>query len=164
MAGQRILIVCSGNICRSPMAEVVLDHFGRQAGLGLVVDSAGTGSWHAGEAMDRRATAALGARGYDRTGHLARQVDPNWLDHRDLVLAADRGHQRDLKRLAAPIVGAAPITLLGAFVGGNRSTDAQIPDIPDPYYGDAEDFARCLDLIERCCAGLVAHLADPAPR
>jgi protein-tyrosine phosphatase len=152
---RKVLIVCSGNICRSPMAEVVLDQLARRGGLDLQVDSAGTGSWHEGEAMDRRAVATLGARGYDATQHLARQVEAQWLAARDLVLAADRGHLKDLRRLASRLPQAAPITLLGSF-----SRDPSQPDIPDPYYGDAPDFEGCLDLIERCCEGLVADLLD----
>ena len=154
MTAERILIVCSGNICRSPMAEVVLRHLGRQAGLDLAVDSAGTGGWHAGEPMDPRAAAALAAAGYDATGHLARRVEQQWLAERDLVLAADRGHLRDLRQRAGGLTSAPPIRLLGEGLDG---PGASAPDVPDPYYGSANDFASCLELIERCCAGLVAQ-------
>jgi protein-tyrosine phosphatase len=151
-----VLMVCSGNICRSPMAEVVLDQLARRAGLDLRVDSGGTGSWHVGEAMDPRSIAALAARGYDGTHHAARQITPAWLAQRDLVLAADRGHRRDLQRLASASSGPGVIHLLGEFSG-----DATHPDVPDPYYGGAADFVSCLDLVERSCEGLVAMLLDP---
>jgi protein-tyrosine phosphatase len=155
MAPLRILIVCSGNICRSPMAEVVV----RALDDRLAVDSAGTGSWHEGQPMDPRALDALARAGFDGSGHVARQVKPNWLAERDLVLAADRGHRRELRRLAAHLPGAAPIRLLGEFAG---ETDA--PDIPDPYSGGPRNFTHCLALIERCCATLVTeHLSDRRP-
>jgi len=152
MAASRILIVCSGNICRSPMAEVVL----RALDPGLVVDSAGTGGWHEGEGMDPRAIDALAARGYDGSAHRARQVAAGWLAQRDLVLAADRTHLRDLRRLATGVPGAAPIHLLGEFAPrGSGPGVPAVADIPDPYYGGTPEFVACLDLIERCCQGLV---------
>jgi protein-tyrosine phosphatase len=152
MAVSRVLIVCSGNICRSPMAEVVL----RSLDPRLVVDSAGTGSWHEGEGMDVRAIDALRSRGYDGTDHRARQVAPRWLAQRDLVLAADRGHLRHLQHLATNVAGAAPLRLLGEFAANNLSGGSfEVPDIPDPYYKGPAEFAACLELIERCCRGLL---------
>jgi protein-tyrosine phosphatase len=135
------------------MAEVVL----RSLDPDLTVDSAGTGGWHQGDPMDHRALDALAQRGYDGEGHRARRVEPRWLAERDLVLAADRGHQRDLRSLATKIPRAAPIRLLGEFAG-----EREVPDIPDPYYGGPGDFEDCLALIERCCQGLVAeHIDNP---
>lgn len=158
----RVLVVCSGNICRSPMAEVVLRNRAEVAGIALLVDSAGTGGWHAGETIDARAAAALGEAGYPTTGHVARQVQPGWLAERDLVLAADRVNLRELAPLARRVGRQAPIRLLGEFAGGGAG---DVPDIPDPYYGGPDDFAACLALIERCCAGVVAELAaGPARR
>ena len=90
-APYRICLVCLGNICRSPMAETVLRAELAAAGLDgvVVVDSAGTGDWHVGGAMDRGAQAALARRGYDGSTHRARQFRPSWLAQRDLVLAMD---------------------------------------------------------------------------
>jgi len=123
---------------------------------GLVVDSAGTGGWHEGERMDSRALDALATRGYDGSAHRARQVAPRWLAQRDLVLAADRGHLRALQRLATNVPGAAPIRLLGEFAGSNSGLEAPgVLDVPDPYYAGRDEFATCLDLIERCCDGLI---------
>ena len=87
----RICMVCTGNICRSPMAEVVLRDLVERAGLGgkVVVTSAGTGEWHVGEHADPRTVAALEARGYDGSAHRARQFDASWFDDLDLVIALD---------------------------------------------------------------------------
>ena len=102
----RICFVCSGNICRSPMAEVVMADLVAAAGLAdvVVVDSAGTGDWHIGERADRRAVAALAARGYDGATHRAKQFDPHWFRQRDLVIGLDRGHERTLLPNAKPRV------------------------------------------------------------
>ena len=145
-----------GNICRSPIAEVVLRDQLSQAGLGkrVEVDSAGTGDWHAGQPMDDRAAAELARNGYDGTAHRARQFQPSWLGHRDLVLALDAANLRDLRALAAakaPPGEGDRIRLFGEVAG----LDGQ--DIPDPYYGTAADFAAVLALLE---AGAV-NLAGP---
>src|SRR5580658_2329703 len=87
----RICLVCLGNICRSPMAEVILRDELDRAGLSgrVEVDSAGTGDWHLGEPMDRGARAELSRRGYDGAGHRARQFEPSWFRRYDLVAAMD---------------------------------------------------------------------------
>jgi protein-tyrosine phosphatase len=149
----RILFVCLGNICRSPMAESVLAARLAQAGLArdVEVDSAGTGGWHAGHGADRRAAATLHARGY-RTAHRARQFQRTDFDEHDLIIGLDPDNERDLRRLAPDADAAAKIQLLRAF---DPSADGDLT-IPDPYYGTAEDFERALDLIEPACDGLVA--------
>ncbi len=95
----QICVVCLGNICRSPMAEVVLRDELDKAGLSgkVTVDSAGTGDWHVGEAMDSRARAELSRRGYDGSGHEARQIRASWLDDYDLLLAMDRSNLANLR-------------------------------------------------------------------
>src|SRR5262244_139612 len=99
----RVGLVCLGNICRSPMAEVVLRAELDRAGLSgkVEVDSAGTGDWHLGEAMDPGARAELSRRGYDGSGHEARQIQPSWLTDYDLLLAMDRSNLAGLRRMAA---------------------------------------------------------------
>src|ERR1700743_1999741 len=99
-----VCLVCLGNICRSPMAEVVLRAELAEAGLaeGVTVASAGTGDWHIGHPMDRRAQAELGRRGYDGSAHRARQIDSSWLPDRDLFLAMDRRNLADPRRVGRP--------------------------------------------------------------
>ncbi|RKN43260.1 low molecular weight protein-tyrosine-phosphatase [Streptomyces hoynatensis] len=115
-----------------------------------VADSAGTGGWHVGEPADPRATEALRAAGYDLPDdwHTARRFEAAWFGRYDLVVALDRGHERALRRLAPTPGDAAKIRLLR---GDGR-------DVPDPYYGDAEDFAQCLKIIEDAMPGLLAAL------
>jgi low molecular weight protein-tyrosine phosphatase len=154
----RICVVCLGNICRSPMGERVLAAEATAAGLAgkVVVDSAGTGDWHIGEAMDHRARAELARRGHAGDGHEARQIQPDWLDGYDLVLAMDRSNLAALRAMARgrPEL-AGRIAMLRAF-------DPAAPDgaeVPDPYYGGPEDYADVYDLVDAAAKGLVSHLA-----
>jgi len=155
----RICVVCLGNICRSPMGERVLAAEVAEAGLAarVVVESAGTGDWHVGNAMDNRARSELGRRGHDGDGHEARQIQPDWLDDYDLLLAVDRS---SLARLTAMARGR---QALGGRIRLLRDFDAAAPDgaeVPDPYYGEQEDFAEVFDLVDAAAKGLVGHLAD----
>jgi protein-tyrosine phosphatase len=153
----RICFVCSGNICRSPSAEIVMRALVARAGLadGLEVCSAGIGDWHVGERADPRSAEALTARGYDGSAHRARQFRPQWFDDHDLVIAMDRSHLRDLRRMAGA-AGVDKVRLLTSF-----GPDATDEDVPDPYYGGPSGFVDVLDLVERFCEAL---LEDVRPR
>jgi protein-tyrosine phosphatase len=119
------------------------------------VDSAGTGDWHIGNRMDRRASIELKRNGYDGESHRARQFHPAWLAERDLILAMDTSNLRDLRALA-PSGEADRIRLFGE-IGGLHGVD-----VPDPYYGDQADFARVRALLETGMEHLVALIqADP---
>ncbi|HTR70925.1 MAG TPA: low molecular weight protein-tyrosine-phosphatase [Mycobacteriales bacterium] len=152
----RICFVCMGNICRSPTAEVVMRERLREAGLSdrVAVDSAGTGSWHAGEPADARAVAILRDRGYDGDGHLARQFDPGWFAERDLIVAMDNKNLQAL-RWMAPVGEEAKLTRLRSFDPASRGGDL---DVPDPFYGGPDDFVEVLNLIEAACGGMIEHL------
>lgn len=149
-----LTFVCLGNICRSPMAEAVMRQRLQEAGLAEVVrvDSAGTGDWHIGDDIDRRAKATLASRGYLLT-HSARQFQPGWFAERDLVLAMDDDNRRDLQRMAADPHDRTKVHLLRAF--DPAATDLEVPD---PYYGDASGFPQVLDIIETACDGLLQQL------
>jgi len=155
----RVCFVCSGNICRSPMAEVVFRDLAVKAGIGdrIVSSSAGTGDWHVGEPADHRTVAALHRRGYNGTTHRARQFDPEWFDELDLVVALDHSHKRILDHWAPAPENAAKITLLMDFAPHRRDN----LDVPDPYYSDNTMFDTVLDLVEHACSGLV-HQLEPA--
>jgi protein-tyrosine phosphatase len=153
-------VVCSGNICRSPSAAVVLGAKALAAGLdGVEVTSSGIGDWHVGNPMDERSAQVLAGAGYQPDHHRARQVDAAALPAYDLVLAMDRSHLDDLLDL-----GADPgrTMLFGEF-------DPVSPgaEVPDPYYGGPEGFEEVLRMVERTSAALVdrlrTHVAAPRP-
>ena len=148
----RIALVCLGNICRSPMAHVVLEQQLDDAGLGDVVEvrSSGTGGWHAGNPMDERAAATLVAAGLDPSRHRARTFDAGWHDDHDLVLAMDTANLRD--------VGGSGdrTTLFRAF--DPEAAGQPDPEVPDPYYGGAAGFEEVLHMVERTSASIVAVL------
>jgi protein-tyrosine phosphatase len=154
----RICVVCLGNICRSPMAEVVLRDELSKAGLAgrVTVDSAGTGDWHLGEAMDPRARAELTRRGYDGSGHQARQIQSSWLPAYDLLLAMDRRNLATLQRMADGDTRAATrIRLMRSF----DPDSAGHAEVPDPYYGGPEDYAEVFELVQAAARGVARHLA-----
>jgi protein-tyrosine phosphatase len=139
------------------MAEAVLRAQIATAGLDqrVHVDSAGTGDWHVGDRMDRKASIELKSNGYDGESHRARQFRPSWLTERDLILAMDTANLRDLRALA-PSGEADRIRLFGE-IGGLHGVD-----VPDPYYGDQADFARVRAMLETGMSRLVALIkADP---
>jgi protein-tyrosine phosphatase len=154
----RILMVCLGNICRSPTAEAVLRARLAAAGLAgrVTVDSAGTGGWHVGEPPDRRAIVHGARRGYDLAPLRARQVDDADFARFDLILAMDEDNLADLEA-ACPPEHRHKLRLLmdGAGPGHGRA-------VPDPYSRGPEAFERVLDLVEVACDALVAQLPREA--
>lgn len=165
----RVCVICSGNICRSPMGEVILASMLQSAGLGdqVVVDSAGTGGWHEGDSADPRTVRALQEHGYDGTHHRAREFRSEWFSERDLIVVADQGHLRDLRRWAPDAGALAKVRLLREF--DPAAVESGTLEVDDPYYGNAEDFDRCLTVVESACRGIAAHVdaelarrSDPA--
>ncbi len=151
----RVCFVCTGNICRSPMAESVFRARVAEAGLaGLVeVDSAGTDGWHEVDGADPRTVSVLEAGGYD-SDHAARQFRAAWFAHLDLVIALNAGHLRALRRLAPTPEDAEKVRLLRSFDPSSDSTTDL--DVPDPYYGGMDGFEECLEMVEAASAGLLA--------
>lgn len=151
----RVCLVCMGNICRSPMAEVVLRQVLERHGLGreVIVESAGTGGWHAGAPMDERALLTLAGRGYDGSAHRARQFTEDWFDRYDLVLAMDRDNLSFLRRMAPAAV---EVRLFRSF--DPAALDGA--EVPDPYYGGQDGFDEVLELVESAAEGVAKHIAD----
>jgi protein-tyrosine phosphatase len=151
----RVVFVCLGNICRSPTAEGVMRRLVADARLeGRVrIDSAGTGNWHVGEAPDTRARHEAKRRGYELTGR-ARQFQHEDFDQFDHVIAMDRSNLENIERLAPDGNARAKVRLLREF-------DPESPpgaEVPDPYYEGG--FDEVLDICERACGGLLAHLRE----
>ncbi|WP_109208670.1 MULTISPECIES: low molecular weight protein-tyrosine-phosphatase [Microbacterium] len=156
----RVVFVCTGNICRSPMAEVVFREFADASGLGSRVasTSAGTGDWHVGEQADLRTIEALERAGYDGTHHRARQFTHADFARSDLVVALDRSHERILRGWARTEGDADKIALLLSFDPG-----AHTLDVPDPYYAGPGMFDEVLGMIESASRALFRQL-EPAIR
>lgn len=153
-------MICLGNICRSPMAQVVLTERLGEAGLAdrVEVESCGIGGWHIGEPMDDRAAATLDAHGYDPSAHRARQLTAAWFDDYDLLLTMDHDNYRGALALAPSAETAERVRMYRAF-DPDATDDAEVPD---PWYGGPEGFERVLATIERTTKELVTRLEEIA--
>ncbi|MCL2636241.1 MAG: low molecular weight phosphotyrosine protein phosphatase [Betaproteobacteria bacterium] len=150
----RVLLVCMGNICRSPTAEGVLRAYIRQNGLGskVEVDSAGTHGYHVGEAPDARTQRAAAMRGYDLSQLRARKVARQDLDYFDLILAMDRTNLDNLRRMATP----EQLPRIKLFMEYARNFEDD--EVPDPYYGLGHGFDIVLDMVEDAAQGLIEEI------
>jgi protein-tyrosine phosphatase len=155
----RIGLVCLGNICRSPMAEVVLRAKLADAGLDdqVEVESSGTGTWHLGEPMDRRAAAHLAAEGYDGSAHRAQLFDVGWFDAYDLLLAMDDANADEMLSLARNEADRSRVRRFRDFDPLATDDDRAVPD---PFYGEADGFANVFAIVDRTSEALVKTLAD----
>jgi protein-tyrosine phosphatase len=151
----RLLFVCSGNICRSPLAEAIFASLVREGGLEdrFTLDSAGTHGWHEGEPADPRARRVGESHGAPVTS-IAREVGAADFAAFDLILAMDRGHVRELRRRCPP-ADLGKIRLMRDF-----DTPGSDPDVPDPYYGDLEDFEQVYEILSVCCRNLMRSLLE----
>ncbi|TIP03352.1 MAG: low molecular weight phosphotyrosine protein phosphatase [Mesorhizobium sp.] len=148
-----VLFVCLGNICRSPLAEGVFRAVWTERGRGheMLLDSAGTGGWHAGEEPDRRSIAVAAQHGVDISGQRARKVLPGDFSRFNLILGMDRANVRDLKALA-PQAARDRVHLYLDFAVGRAA------DVPDPYYDGAEAFASVYRMIREASEALAKRL------
>ncbi len=149
----KILFVCLGNICRSPLAEAAFAAAAREAGLAVEVDSAGTGGWHVGEPPDPRAIAVARRHGADIAGQRGRQVDAADFRRFDLIFALDRDNLAALRRLA-PADATAEVALLLDLVPGRAGEG-----VHDPYYGPDAGFEETWRDVAAAAKALVARLA-----
>ena len=154
----RVLMVCMGNICRSPTAHGVLTQRVADAGLGdrIVVDSAGTHDYHVGRPPDERAQQHAARRGYDLSAQRARQLKAQDFDDFDLVLVMDDANQHAARALCPP-GQRHKLRRLTGFCTRHRASE-----VPDPYYGGAAGFEAVLDLVEDACDGLLLALRPGA--
>jgi protein-tyrosine phosphatase len=149
----RILFVCLGNICRSPLGEGILRSMADERGLAarIETDSAGTGGWHQGNGPDPRSIAIGLDNGIDISPLKARKIRTTDFNRFDMIFAMDRSNLRDLVKLA-PHDSSADIHLFMDFVSGEKR------DVPDPYYGDQTDFEQVYRMLSKGCDRLLATL------
>lgn len=152
-----VLMVCLGNICRSPTAQGVLESLVESRGLShrVRVDSAGTSGWHIGESPDSRSQSAALTRGYDITAQRGRRVSVHDFDEFDFILAMDSDNLADLQSLRPPHFSG-HLGLLMDF-----AKRPEYPHVPDPYHGGTAGFELVLDLIEEASAALLDHMFQP---
>ncbi|MFD0985838.1 low molecular weight protein-tyrosine-phosphatase [Methyloligella solikamskensis] len=150
----KLLFICLGNICRSPMAEGVFRRVIAEAGVAdrFEIDSAGLGDWHVGQAPDTRAQSAAKGRDMDISGQAARQVVLEDFDRFDLLLAMDRNNLAELKALAPEGTEGKIRQFL------DYAPHLEAIDVPDPFFGGDEGFDHALDLIEAASEGLLESL------
>jgi protein-tyrosine phosphatase len=150
----RVLFVCMGNICRSPLAQGVFENVLRREGLEdeVFVDSAGTGHWHAGEPPDERALSAAALRGLDLSPQRARRVRSEDCENFDYILTMDEDNYHMVSSLCR---GSAVVRPFLDF-----ATDSPEREVPDPYYGDPDGFERVLDLVEEASEGLLHEIRE----
>ena len=151
----RVLFVCLGNICRSPLAEAVFRHLVDERGWTerFDIDSAGTSGWHRGAPPDARSTETARRRGIEVVG-ASRKVVAADLRRFHYVIAMDEENLDALRELQASAGGTAQVRRLREFEPRAASLD-----VPDPYYGGPRGFEDVHDIVERACAGLLAHIA-----
>lgn len=149
----RILMVCMGNICRSPTAHGVLQQLVIERGLQdlVQVDSCGTSNYHIGDPPDKRSIKAAQARGYDLSDQRARQINSQDFDRFDYILAMDSDNLETLRRKSPP----AHHGKLDMFL---QFSQAGVAEVPDPYYEGPEGFERVLDLVEETALKLLNHI------
>jgi len=149
----KILVICMGNICRSPTGEAVLKAKAQELGINITIDSAGTTGYHAGNPPDPRSVQAGVNRGYDFSGMQSRQVTINDFEDFDYILAADKDNLTDLIELC-------PSHLqykLSLFLSHGNSDHIEVPD---PYYGGENGFELVLDLIEEASIKFLEKISD----
>jgi protein-tyrosine phosphatase len=160
----RVALVCLGNICRSPIAHVVLEHRLVQAGLDdrVRVTSAGTGGWHTGEPMDRRAAHVLSEAGYDPSRHVAQRFTIDWYAENDLILAMDASNLADISDLAPDVSALQKVQMFRDFdpQATERPNGSLDNEVPDPWFGGPDGFRFVLAMVERTVDALVGELAQ----
>lgn len=148
----KVLMVCLGNICRSPMAEGILRELARQEMRDLTVDSAGTSDYHVNEAPDRRAQAEMRSRGIEIRDLRGRQITPGDFHDFDLLLAMDASNLRNMRHIAPNEDLARKAQLIMDF-----APDHPLREVPDPYYGGDEGFTTVYDMLTIACRNLLKN-------
>ncbi|MEQ3657285.1 MAG: low molecular weight protein-tyrosine-phosphatase [Dokdonia sp.] len=151
MAKTKILMVCLGNICRSPLAEGILTH--KLDPEQFLVDSVGTGSWHVGDPPDKRSIAVAAGHGIDINHLRGRQLSVNDFENFDHIYVMDQSNLADVLALREKSNSSTPVTMIldSIFPGENV-------DVPDPYHGGREDFKKVFDMLDQACDKIAERL------
>jgi len=151
----RVLFVCLGNICRSPLAEVVVKSVAKQRGIdGYHFESAGTGDWHIGKPSDPRSAAKAKEKGLDLSRHSAQQITASNCANWDWLIAMDAENRANLLRMGVP---ESRLLMMRQFENATN-----IPDVPDPYYGGAHGFEDAYQMLVANAEALLDHLENQA--
>ena len=145
-----VLFVCLGNICRSPLGEGILRDKASRKGIDLVIDSAGTESFHVGEAPDRRSIQTAKGRGIDISKQVARQIRISDFDDFDLILVADAQVHREVMRIARNERDKMKVDFMMNMLKPGSNTA-----VPDPYYGGPEGFEKVFDMLDQACDAIL---------
>ncbi len=167
----RVLTVCTGNICRSPMAQIVLAEAFAQVGMDVEVDSAGVSSEEHGNPIDYRAARILSSNGYEVPEHRARRMDARDLEEYDLVLPMTRQHEFAIERIARSAgydisdpryrdPALADVVLFRRFATDADQRHDYDLDVPDPWYGGESDFVETLDTVEDAVPGVIDYVRE----
>jgi protein-tyrosine phosphatase len=147
---KRILMVCLGNICRSPMAEGILKHHLAQHGIDAFVDSAGTSAWHAGEQPDHRAISTCKSYGIDISNQRSRPFDPADFNDFDLIFAMDQENYNTLRQIAPGEKEREKLKMIMNMVVPGRNLA-----VPDPYYGGDQGFHQVYEMLNLAAEAIV---------
>ncbi len=148
----RILMVCLGNICRSPLAEGIMRHQIKTEGLTWNIDSAGTGAWHAGEKPDPRSIEVAHRNGIDITGQRARQFVPLDFDRFDHIFVMDAENLKNVLALAPHDLAREKVEMIMNRVYPNENRR-----VPDPYYGGKTGFDDVFEMLEEACKKIISE-------
>lgn len=155
----KVLMVCLGNICRSPLAEGILRHKVKVNKLNWEIDSAGTGGWHAGQQPDSRAIKVAKNKGIDLSTLRARQITESDLEYYDLILTMDQNNLRDLLRLKNAAMYKEKIILVSM-----HSEKYKSHEVPDPYYDTEKEFLFVFEMLDEVLDGIVSKYSKQIPQ
>jgi protein-tyrosine phosphatase len=153
----KILMVCLGNICRSPMAEGILRHKAHLSGLDILVDSAGTGKWHVGQNPDNRAVQTAHKFGVDISRLIARQFSDSDFDDFNRIYVMDQSNYADVIEMARTMEDRQKVFLLL-----NADEPESNREVPDPYYGGNDGFANVFRMMDKACDAIVEEIKGMA--